>query len=341
MYEFILNEIKKKLVTEEKKYISTKQLKNYYILLLYLKYICQNKNINDYYNKDILLSNISIDKEELYKEFFTKNINELLIYFQTDNIYELTKEFIDKENYDIFRDIDNIFIKEEDNTLYYFNISDKNNKILFYRTDYVTKVKLYEMLDEITNTYRKYEYDFYKVELDEIDNLIIIDDEPVYKYIQGDNIIDKISNIFFDNRNYKGNIILKTTYSKISKLKSDQLLSYLTKVCIYENNQDAVLVFRRANDLESVSIVMIKDNIYNNIKEIITKNEENKEYLLKVSKSVIKSNNYRIGFNMYLPNRTEDVKSINDIIDENTKITEEISRLNKLIQQEMDKLISK
>lgn len=341
MYEFVISEIKKKLITEKRKYVSTTLANDNYILLLYLRSLCNKNKLSDYQNKKSLLEIIPKKKKKLYENFFEKDLNELLIYFQNHDINDLTKAFTEKYNYNIFDDIENLFIKKEEKTCYLFNVLKNNNNLIYFGINYEIKILLYEMLDKINFTKRNIVTNLKDINLNVVDNLVIIDEEPVYRYIQNENIIDKVSNIFNEYNEFNGNIILKTSYSKVSKLKNNQLINYLVNVCLYEKKQDAILVFNRKCNSEFVNIVMINDSNYTNIKDIINNTEENSEYLLKVPKRVIISNNYRLGFNMYLPNRTEEVKSINDIIDENTRITEEITRLNKLIQQEMDKLISK
>jgi len=341
MYDFIISEIKRKLQTEKGMYVSILNQQYNYIKLLYLKYLCDKNNITEYKNQKELKKIISINNQELYKEFFEKNINELLVHFQNNDVIKLLEEFIKDKGYNVYEELDKVFIEKDEKVLYYFNISDMNNMILFRQNVIKNKIKIYEIIDEMNNVHREICTDLSNINLKEFDTLVIVDDEPTYKYISNNYIVDMLYKIIFSNNSFTGKILFKVRYSKISILKDYMLIGKLSKVCIYENQQDAILIFDKYNKEDTISIIMVNDKNHNNLKQILEKNKQNKKYLLKVPHKVVISNNYRIGFKMYLPDRKEEVKSINDIVDENTKITEKITRLNKLIREEMDKLISK
>lgn len=347
MYSFLNDEIKKRL-SIDRKYVSNRAIQDNYLLLLYLKYLCVKNKVIDYKDTQKLLSLVEDTKKELYDKFFEKNMNELLVHLELSNIEEMLKEYIDNIKFDTLEEIDSILINKEDKVLYCINKIDNNDRVLTsysYHDSNLYKKRL-EIIDEMLNNKREYFIDINDKDLNDINTLVVVDKEAAYRYLYATNIIDVINNIFIDKKEFNGKIILKTSYSKISIIKNSSILrKYLKVVLLYEDNEknDCILVFDK-EEKKNISIVMIKKEMekdYEKIRGIITKNVANKNYLLKVTPDNIIANNYRIGFKMYLSSNNEEAKSINDIIDENTKILEEITRLNKFIQEEMDKLVAK
>lgn len=350
MYDFIIDEIKKKVYHGEKKYYIVRTIKYQYLLLLYLKFKCNEKGITDFTNQEKLKTIISDDKLSIYAFFFEHELHELLIHLQNSNIQELLNDFIPEVDYNQFEKIDNLFIYKKDKVVYLYKELVYANRLVIGQTDSsnLLLTKIYNMIDEMKGRERIFYNKLDNVNLKEFDTIVIVDNEPPYRYISSPNdFIDIISEIFLSVREFKGRIILKTSYSNISIIKKNYLIrNYLSKAILYENSNinDAILIFSNTDKPDKTSIIMINKDIeddYNQIKKIIDEDVPDNSCLIRIDPEVIISNNSRIGFKMYLANKTEEVKSINDIIDENTIITEKITRLNKKIQQEMDKLISK
>jgi len=344
MYEFITKEIKKKYAEFGKKYVATAFTNYNYVLLLYLKFICDKKNVTNYSDVEILSNFLKDNNIKLPIDFFKAGINELLIFLQTSDLNELINEIIPLVEYDIFQEFEQVYVDAKSKTLYFFIRSTAAFSVL--SSSSVETVNLYKMIDEIKGNKRNIVEDLTGVNLSEIDTLVIIDNEPAYRYISNSkNIIDRVYELFLGG--FNGKIILKTSYSKISIIKKRFILeNYLSKVVLNEksNSKDTVLIFNRDIERKKISIIMLNKELEKDhlkIKQIIDNDKPNKKNLIKVEPITIISNNFRIGFKMYLSENIEEVKTINDIIDENTKIIEDISKLNKVIQEEMDKLISK
>ena len=75
--------------------------------------------------------------------------------------------------------------------------------------------------------------------------------------------------------------------------------------------------------------------------EIIDNNRRMKDVLTKTTIKNIKENHFRIGFRLYQNKLVNDIRNINEIVDENTRLLSRLNSLNSDIAKEIDKLINR
>ena len=309
--------------------------------LIHLKYLC---------DKDIYKYEEVIEKEEIYDISLDTNklsyhnlksklpINTLLLKIKKKNIKKLLLELLDY----IDKPIE--FNNDKDKVLYIDLLHD----IIHYYNRYgngtyisKTSIRLYQtfkVFDEIlgiNNTYiEKQDISDYK----DYDYVYIFDDIPKYRLNRYDNIYNDINKLIRNNKN----IILYTNYSKISNFSDGRIISRYIKTIIL-NNTKAIMIF---NNTESTEISIInydkdKINSLDKLYNIIKTNRKQKDILVKTTYEELRENNLRIGFNLYQLEKENKVRDINKIIDENTRLLEQLNDINEDVENYWNKLFTK
>ena len=309
--------------------------------LIHLKYLC---------DKDIYKYEDVIEKEEIYDISLDTNrlsyhnlksklpINTLLLKIKKKNIKKLLLELLDY----IDKPIE--FNNDKDKVLYIDLLHD----IIHYYNRYgngtyisKTSIRLYQtfkVFDEIlgiNNTYiEKQDISDYK----DYDYVYIFDDIPKYRLNRYDNIYNDINKLIRNNKN----IILYTNYSKISNFSDGRIISRYIKTIIL-NNTKAIMIF---NNIESTEISIInydkdKINSLDKLYNIIKTNRKQKDILVKTTYNELRENNLRIGFNLYQLEKENKVRDINKIVDENTRLLEQLNDINEDVENYWNKLFTK
>lgn len=309
--------------------------------LIHLKYLC---------DKDIYKYEDVIEKEEIYDISLDTNrlsyhnlksklpINTLLLKIKKKNIKKLLLELLDY----IDKPIE--FNNDKDKVLYIDLLHD----IIHYYNRYgngtyisKTSIRLYQtfkVFDEIlgiNNTYiEKQDISDYK----DYDYVYIFDDIPKYRLNRYDNIYNDINKLIRNNKN----IVLYTNYSKISNFSDGRIISRYIKTIIL-NNTKAIMIF---NNTESTEISIInydkdKINSLDKLYNIIKTNRKQKDILVKTTYNELRENNLRIGFNLYQLEKENKVRDINKIIDENTRLLEQLNDINEDVENYWNKLFTK
>ena len=309
--------------------------------LIHLKYLC---------DKDIYKYEDVIEKEEIYDISLDTNrlsyhnlksklpINTLLLKIKKKNIKKLLLELLDY----IDKPIE--FNNDKDKVLYIDLLHD----IIHYYNRYgngtyisKTSIRLYQtfkVFDEIlgiNNTYiERQDISDYK----DYDYVYIFDDIPKYRLNRYDNIYNDINKLIRNNKN----IVLYTNYSKISNFSDGRIISRYIKTIIL-NNTKAIMIF---NNTESTEISIInydkdKINSLDKLYNIIKTNRKQKDILVKTTYNELRDNNLRIGFNLYQLEKENIVRDINKIIDENTRLLEQLNDINEDVENYWNKLFTK
>lgn len=309
--------------------------------LIHLKYLC-DKDIYKY--EDVIekedIYDISLDTNRLsYHNLKSKlPINTLLLKIKKKNIKKLLLELLDY----IDKPIE--FNNDKDKVLYIDLLHD----IIHYYNRYgngtyisKTSIRLYQtfkVFDEIlgiNNTYiEKQDISDYK----DYDYVYIFDDIPKYRLNRYDNIYNDINKLIRNNKN----IVLYTNYSKISNFSDGRIISRYIKTIIL-NNTKAIMIF---NNTESTEISIInydkdKINSLDKLYNIIKTNRKQKDILVKTTYNELRENNLRIGFNLYQLEKENKVRDINKIIDENTRLLEQLNDINEDVENYWNKLFTK
>lgn len=358
MYDYLTSLITKEL-KKANKIVTTRRVDEVYLSLVYILFLSSKKEHKGKIKELLEQNNIKLfldylNKEHNYHCLYLKyiDIKQFLKVIKTQNYKELVEEFLkEKEDPEFIRL--EIFKKTNDKILYLntndtfnsYNYTDKNPSYLqeslnsIYYSDYV----FYKALDEMLKIKRNYYHKFKEINIDEYDTVIINDIEPLYKYITNkDDLIQDIEKKFSD---FKGKIILKTNYNKISRFKNYYLLKRLSKVILhaYVKNNTVYMEFLPSNN-NNISLILLNDELANDnskLKKIIENNRNKKDTLIKVTPEDIRNNNYRISFKMYNTENIEKVKAINDIVDENTELIKTLERINNVIEAEVNKLLER
>jgi len=316
------------------------------LLMIYfinIKYLIEK---GTYKYEDILIEEhlIEIDKEiTRINKYWLRDekiyIHRLLKDYKDITSKELLIKYLDSLNSPI-RFNDN---KEES----IFIVGLYRLAVLFYdrfgNTTYVNSNKnviacfdQYKLFDEILGVNNKYML-LDDVKVDNYKYLYIYDSTPRYRSNRYDNeytIIDK----YIDKID---NIILYTNYNKINNVRAcKDLLKYM-KTIILDNSRAIIIFNKDIND--KISIINYDSNKISKDKvlSIVKNNRKQKDVLTKTSLDEIRKNNYRIGFNLYQLENNNKVKDINKIVDENTAYLEQLNRINKIVETEINKLMNK
>ena len=317
------------------------------LYLIYLKNLCEEGKYK--YEEVIYDDNIY----ELFhiikvnKDYFDDvPINSLLRNISIYNSIDLAKEFLNE-----FESITPIYDDKEEKIMIinsisgylsgFINLSCYDSSGL---TTYITKnensyeyfFEIFKALDEIFKVNNKYlleeEIDFSKYNY-----LCIYDTKPKYRFINDYNEFSQI-------RDYIpkiDNIILYTRYNKISNFKYGRIVLRSLKAVILDNEQ-AILIFnRRSREISIINYDKEKIKSIDKLKSIIENNRKQKDILVKTNYEEVISNNSRIGFSLYELSKSKEIKDINRIVDENTRLLEDLNRINETVEEEINKLLNR
>lgn len=198
--------------------------------------------------------------------------------------------------------------------------------------EYYETFKIFDKILNINNNYillndlNNYNYDY-----------IYIYDNTLRFSKSSDNLLETINKFL----NISKNIILIARYNKISNFREGRFLTRFIKLILLDNKK-AIIHFKKNKDNDEVTIINI-DNIKdkNKILNIIKNNRKQKDILIKITYQDIRNNNYRIGFNLYQLEKTNKVKDINKIVDDNTKYLEKLNKINQIVEIEINKLLNR
>ena len=100
------------------------------------------------------------------------------------------------------------------------------------------------------------------------------------------------------------------------------------------------------DNIESTEISIInydkdKINSLDKLYNIIKTNRKQKDILVKTTYNELRENNLRIGFNLYQLEKENKVRDINKIIDENTRLLEQLNDINEDVENYWNKLFTK
>lgn len=331
-------------ILKETKYVSEHRVDTNLIYLLALKYYC-DKSLLSYEQliKETTEENINIEEDFIITKSDKLRILKLLPLIQYENLQELVKDYL-KTN--------KIGINLIDNSHKKICLCNRIKKFIYDMTGNTTyiidkfdldkeEIIIFQFFDKalnLDNKYSKYE----DIIFENYHYVYIYDDTPKYRFIKenSNDIYPLIRQILKKNNDLK--IILHTDYKKISNIKQSRLImKYMSKVLL---DEETAFIFYEKKDNNKVSIINYnKDKIYSfdKLLQIIDNDRKQKDILVKTTTEDIINNHYRIGFKLYQSSIIEKARNINEIVDENTKLIEELSTINKRIEQEINKLINR
>ena len=345
MYSELSEAISKKL-KKVRKYISNSDLEYFYIMLLYLKYLCDNNK----YTYEEVIKEKSIEKyikefspllKGIYNLYKDTDVNKLLTFIQFEDLKNLIYNFIDSYKINKIDIIDNnkkvIYLTNS----YPFSIYDVNGGILYSNYDSVRinerKCELFKLIDKMLNIKNAYKTQIDKNDVLEDSLIYIYDDTLKYRYIKSINILECVYKYV---RNFPNNkLIFETKYNKIATLKYRFYYERLRRV-IMLNKSDTVYLEYNTDLSNKVSIIMYDSTKDINLKKIIENDRKQKDILVKVTLDEICENNGKIGFRIY-QNKSKETRNINDIVDENSRLINNLTIINEIIKEEVDKLINR
>ena len=264
-------------------------------------------------------------------------INKLIKDYKNISSKELLIEYIDSLNRPIkFNDNneESIVMGIFSNT--YLLYDRYGNTTYIYQKNDDDRFDHYKLLDEILGINNKYLL-LDDINIDNYKYLYIFDNTPRYRSNRYDNEYTTIEN-YIDKID---NIILYTNYNKINNVRTCRHLLRYMKTIIIDNSRAIILFNRKIND--KISIINYDSNNMSKDKllSIVKNNRKQKYVLTKTSLVEIRKNNYRIGFNLYELDNNDKVKDINKIVDDNTEYLEQLNRINKVVETEINKLMNK
>ena len=347
MIDNLKEEIRKQF-EKESRYVPSSLIERNIIELFILKYYCDNKEISyEDLNKEDQIKDIFIPSNLTdYKINTIKNVK-LLSLIQYYDLKDLIKEYID--NYGIGINIINNNLKKVCITNSYSDFIYDQTGNTTYVTDKFTnsnyKVAVFQFFDkvlDIQNKYVKYEKLVYD-RFNDYNYVYMYDDTPRYRFIKetSNDVYSLIRSILSINNNIK--IVLHTDYKKVSNMKDSRfVINSMSKVLLFDEVNTFIYFENKEN--EKVSIInydRTKIKSLDRLFEIIENDRKQKDILVKTTVSDIKNNYYCIGFRLYQTNNIESTRNINEIVAENTKLIEDLSRINKDIEQEINNLINR
>ncbi len=341
----MINELKEdisKLLKKEPKSFVYRYSNVFVLYLIYLKYLC---DIDKYKYEDVIHNNEIydlFDSISRIKEIIEKPvlINNLLRNISVCNTNDLVNEFVNS-----YEQLMPIYDENQERI---FDSNIHHNLIMGYinltgyditgKTTYIVQrdrdYEYFKILDEILNINNKYLKEE-EIEFDKYNYICIYDNRPKYRFIKEDNEYSHI----YDYVHKIENVILYTRYSKISNFKDGRRILRNLKTVILSDDK-AILIFNK--DVKETSIINCdKIKSIDKLKQIIENNRKQKDVLVKTSYDEIINNNSRIGFSLYELDKSEDIKDINKIVDENTRLLEDLNRINETVEEEINKLLNR
>ena len=333
MINELIEEIK--TITNKNKTVLNQEI-TFIAYLIHLKYLCE-ENI---YSFEEVISNDNLyplnkEIERIIKYSNNKLlINRLLLNIKNITSKDLLLEILNYLNKPIYlhEDNDNIAYFNIESNLYNYYNSKGNSTYIMKIKEYYETFKIFDKILNINNNYillndlNNYNYDY-----------IYIYDNTLRFSKSSDNLLETINKFL----NISKNIILIARYNKISNFREGRFLTRFIKLILLDNKK-AIIHFKKNKDNDEVSIINV-DNIKdkNKIINIIKNNRKLKNILIKITYQDIRNNNYRIGFNLYQLEKTNKVKDINKIVDDNTKYLEKLNKINQIVEIEINKLLNR
>lgn len=340
MVNELINEIEKK-IKQKKGYASSYEIKRNLFRLLILKYYC-DKEILSYEEliKKEQIENIEspINKENKYDTIENTQLLRLIQYY---DLKQLIKEYSEKNKINLINEKNILYFSTELNIENY-DITGNTTYVIDQLHIKTSEIEVFQILDkmlEIENKYEKLE----NINIENYKQVIIYDNEPVYRFIRNSDtdIYDIIKKLI--EKNNKLNITLQTTFKKISNMKeARKLIRYLSYILLYDD--ETTFLNFKIKEKYTISIIDYNKAKIKNIeklKNIIQQNRKQQDVLIKVTPKEIMDNYYRIGFKLYQDGHDNSEIDINKITEENAKLINKLSYLDKTIQMEMNKLINK
>ena len=313
----------------------------YVTYLIHLKYLCE---INVYSFEDVIINNKLYDLNKEIHRIVKYNkdikipINRLLLSIKNMTSKELLLELLEYLTKPLYLHKSNdkiAYLNIESNLYNYYNPKGNATYIMKAPEQYET-FKIFDQILNITNNYIQLKDIEKELEKHYFDYIYIYDKSLRFSK-SSDNILEKINTY----RYITNNIILTANYSKISSFREGRFIIRSIKTIILDGKK-AIIHFQKNKDNEEITIINT-DNVIDNNKllNIIKNNRKQKGILLKTTVQEIRDNNYRIGFNLYQLEKTNKVKDINKIVDENTKYLERLNTINQTVEIEINRLLNR
>ena len=336
-----LEEALRKKLKAQKVYPASYTIEKQLISLLILKYLCeQNKESYSQLIKKGILEKWTYQIDEL--TIIVSNLHtSLLALIQYENLEDLVREYLDTKKLE-----PNIFNKDAKKLAICSHFSKKTYDILGNTTYIIDKLnpstrgifyfKFFDLVLGNNNQYLKYD----KIDFNDYNYLYVYDYNAKFNFIRNNenDALDLIWHILWHNSHLE--IVLDTNYSKIAVMKNASfMLHNITKIILC--NDDTVYIYFHKLAKDKISIINWQNQSLEKLEQIIKLNRQQKDVLVKVTPEEIKENNYRIGFKLYQTEIKEENKSINELVDENTKLVNKLASINKNIELELNKLINR
>ena len=337
LIEFIEKNLRSKF-----NYVTATRVHSEIIELFKLKYCCDQKILT--YEEVIRGEDLSIpDNEEIpfnIRIHLQENIKGLAL-IQYDDLKSLLLEYLNEKEavLDIFEKGPRLCIANSYKSSVY-DINGNTTYVVDTFSRFTTELNDFKFYDLVLGNNNKY-LKFNEINYDEYQDVLICDETPVYLYKKNavnSEIISLIGNLVTKGKN----VVLKTTFKKISNMRDFRLrLKYLSQIILLEDI--AYLYFKHKEDGNVSIIDYNKDKIESleKLMQIIKNNNEENNILVKTTVEEIKNNNYRIGFKLYQDGQEFEKRNINTIVDENTRLIDRLKDYDSRIAQEIDRLINR
>jgi len=309
--------------------------------ILSLKYLCDNNVLK--YNDIMKEHDLSTLKVNDKKLVFSLNINykKLLHEIEYENLEDMIYEYInsDKEVYNKLSLSDERRLAFLDATIVnasYYDLEGKTTYI--FKDECESSIYLiFQFFDKVLNLKNDYKH-IDEVNLDDYCEIHFYRMRLKYGTL---NLDKKI----FEEINYyvsKGlKVILYTNYSRINNYKNGNCtLRYLKNIIFLPNNKSILIYDKKENDEISIINYTVENNL-EKLKKIIINNRKVKDILIKIKINDIFNNNCRLGFRLYQLEYENKNKTINEIVDYNTRLIKRLERINEVVEKEINFLINK
>ena len=307
--------------------------------ILYLKYLCDIKILT--YNEIIEMVDLSklLIKDEKITFSLEISYQKYLHEIEYDKIENMIKEYVNTRK-SVF---DNFSFNNKKH-LAVIDIVNESNYDLEGRTTYIVKnsynnsfYQLFKLFDKILNLNNDYQ----KMEEISFNNY---DELHYYCWQSRFSSISLNEEFFKEINNYvnKGlKVILYSSYNHINNYKNGRnTLSILKDVILLPNNKTLLIYDKKINDEISI-INYLDEKDVEKLKRIVVANRRIKNVLIKVKSNDIMLNNYRLGFRLYQLEYEKKNKTINEIVDSNTRLIARLERINEVVETEINYLINK
>ncbi len=307
--------------------------------ILSLKHLCDEKKISyDEIMKIDKLASLNLEDENL-SFLLDINYKRLLHELQYESLIEIIKEYVSNKN-NIFNEL--IFSNKkrivlvDRYTANFFYYDLKGNTIYIINDNYNPLYPIFMLFDKvlkINNEYKK---------INEIDL-------SNYEELHYFNMLSKYSSFSLDEDGLENicnyvklglRVILHTNYHCINNYKNGRFTLKYLKNIIFLPLDKSILIYEK-KDNDDISIINFNDEDLEKLKKIIISNRKMKDVLIKVNSKDIRLNNYRLGFRLYQLEYENKNKTINEIVDYNTRLIAKLERINEIVEKEINYLINR